>query len=360
MQAQSTKPIKTFTIGFEEDSYNEAPYASAVSHHLNTEHTEVILSAQDAMAVIPRLPSIYDEPFADASQIPTLLVSELARRQVTVSLSGDGGDELFGGYSRHLWGQTVWNRMNRFPLRLRRAASATLKSISPLTWDGLFTNTRGILPQRIRQRNPGDKLAKLADAIVTDSPEAMYSALVSGWKDPASVVLNADEPPIALTDRLQWANLADFTERMLFLDTVSYLPDDILVKVDRASMSESLEAREPLLDHRVLEFAWSLPLSMKIRNGQGKWLLRQVAYKYVPPSLIDRPKAGFGVPINSWLRGPLRDWAEDLLAEDVLRRQGFLNPHTIRAVWQEHLAGRRNCDAMLWHVLMFQAWEANK
>ena len=360
MQAQSTKPIKTFTIGFNEGSYNEAHYASAVSQHLQSEHTEYTISPEDAIAVIPRLPSIFDEPFADASQIPTLLVSELARRQVTVCLSGDGGDELFGGYSRHLWGQTVWNRMNRVPFGLRRAASSAVKSISPRAWDSMYIRTRGILPQRIRQRNPGDKLAKLADAIVTDSPESMYSMLVSMWKDPASVVPNACEPQIPLTDRLQWANLTDFTQRMLFLDTITYLPDDILVIVDRASMSASLEAREPLLDHRVLEFAWSLPLRMKLRDGQGKWLLRQVLYKYVPQSIIDRPKAGFGIPVNDWLRGPLRDWSETLLAEDLLRRQGYLNPHPIRAIWQEHLVGRRNCDAMLWNVLMFQAWVANK
>lgn len=356
MQVQSSTPIRTFTIGFHEDSHDESLYASLVSRHLKTEHTELTLSAKDAMAVIPRLSSIYDEPFADVSQIPTLLVSELARRQVTVSLSGDGGDELFAGYSRHVWGRTVWKRMQRFSPGKRAIAASLLRSLSPQGWEKLFHLTRAILPKTIRQRNPGDKLAKLADAIITDSPEAMYSILVSHWKDPDILVPGACEPPIVLTDRRLWANRSDFTEEMLFLDTVSYLPDDILVKVDRASMAVSLEAREPLLDHRILEFAWTLPLHMKIRNGQGKWLLRQVLYRYVPQKLIERPKAGFGVPIDSWLRGPLKDWAEALLAEDLIRRQGYFDPAMVRKAWSEHLTGQYNRQEMLWNILIFQSW----
>jgi asparagine synthase (glutamine-hydrolysing) len=360
MQVQSPRPVKSFTIGFNEASYNEANYAKEISRHLNTEHTELIVSPQDAMAVIPMLPSIFDEPFADASQIPTFLVSELARRQVTVSLSGDGGDELFAGYSRHLWGQTVWSRMGRVPMAARKVTSAALNSISPRSWDNLFERTQGIQPVRIRQRNPGDKLVKLADAVLADSPEAMYSVLVSAWKDSEAVVLNGTGTTATLMDRSLAYNSCSITEQMLFLDTVTYLPDDILVKVDRSSMSVGLEAREPLLDHRLVEFAWSLPLNMKLRNGRGKWLLRQVLQKYVPPSMIDRPKAGFGVPLNGWLRGPLRDWAEDLLSEDVLNSQGYLNSKPIRKLWQEHLNGRRNGDARLWNVLMFQSWYASQ
>jgi len=242
----------------------------------------------------------------------------------------------------------------------RKVTSAALNSISPRSWDNLFERTQGIQPVRIRQRNPGDKLVKLADAVLADSPEAMYSVLVSAWKDSEAVVLNGTGTTATLMDRSLAYNSCSITEQMLFLDTVTYLPDDILVKVDRSSMSVGLEAREPLLDHRLVEFAWSLPLNMKLRNGRGKWLLRQVLQKYVPPSMIDRPKAGFGVPLNGWLRGPLRDWAEDLLSEDVLNSQGYLNSKPIRKLWQEHLNGRRNGDARLWNVLMFQSWYASQ
>lgn len=356
MQAQSDIPIKTFSIGFNESEYNEANYAKAVAQHLGTDHTELYITPEQAMAVIPRLPTLYDEPFADSSQIPTFLVSELARQYVTVSLSGDGGDELFAGYNRYLRGQSIWNMIGWMPKRMRSAASGMLTAISPQTWTSIFQKMNYILPGKIKQQNPGDKLHKLSEILDVDDPETMYRRLVSHWKDPSSIVLGACEPPTVLTDRSRWADLPDFVQRMMFLDTVTYLPDDILVKVDRASMGVSLEARVPLLDHRVMEFAWRLPMSMKIRNGQSKWLLRQVLYKYVPRELIERPKMGFGVPIDSWLCGPLREWAEVLLDEKRLREEGFFNPAPIREKWAEHLSGKRNWQYYLWDVLMFQAW----
>lgn len=356
MQAQSDIPIKTFSIGFHESEYNEANHAKAVAQHLGTDHTELYITPEQAMAVIPRLPTLYDEPFADSSQIPTYLVSELARRYVTVSLSGDGGDELFAGYKRYFLGQSIWNKIGWMPKRMRHAASGMLTTISPQTWTSIFQKMKPVLPEKIKQQNPGDKLHKLSEILDVDDPETMYRRLVSHWKDPSSIVLGACELPTAFTDRSRWADLPDFTQRMMFLDTVTYLPDDILVKVDRASMGVSLEARVPLLDHRVMEFAWRLPMSMKIRNGQSKWLLRQVLYKYVPRELIERSKMGFGVPIDSWLRGPLREWAEVLLDEKRMHEEGFFNPAPIREKWAEHLSGKRNWQYYLWDVLMFQAW----
>lgn len=356
MQAQSTRPVRTFTIGFHEGGYNEAESAAEVARRLGTDHTELYVTPAEAMAVIPRLPALYDEPFADASQIPTFLVSQLARRHVTVSLSGDGGDELFGGYNRYFWGRSIWRKVGWLPAAWRRTAARTLTAVSPESWDTGFRALGPFLPGRLRQRNPGDKLHKLAQVLAVSDPEALYRGLISQWHDPAAVVPGAGEPPTTLTDRSQWANLDDFTLQMMYLDTVTYLPDDILVKVDRASMGVSLEARVPLLDHRVVEFAWRLPLAMKIRDGQGKWLLRQVLYQYVPREIMERPKMGFGVPIDAWLRGPLRDWAETLLDAKRLQEEGLFHPQPIRTRWTEHLSGQRNWQYSLWGVLMFQAW----
>lgn len=356
MQAMSSRPVKSFTIGFREESYNEAQHARAVAKHLGTDHTELIVSPEEAMAVIPRLPHLYDEPFADASQIPTFLVSQLARQSVTVSLSGDGGDELFGGYNRYFWGRSLWNRMGKIPRGLRSAGAGVMHAVSPSVWDSLFKLAGPMLPSRARQRNPGDKIGKLAEIMGAEGPDALYLGLISHWKQPTQLVEGSQEPPTPFTDRSQWADLDDFTLRMMYLDTVSYLPDDILVKVDRASMGVSLEAREPLLDHRILEFAWQLPMNMKIRDGKGKWLLRQALYKYVPHELIERPKTGFGVPIDEWLRGPLRDWAESLLGESALKRNGVFQPAPIRKKWAEHLSGRHNWQYYLWNILMAQAW----
>jgi asparagine synthase (glutamine-hydrolysing) len=356
MQAQSQRPVKTFTIGFHEGEYNEAEHAKAVARHLGTDHTELYVTPEQAMAVIPRLPSLYDEPFADSSQIPTFLVSELARRHVTVSLSGDGGDELFGGYNRYSWAVALWNRLQRVPAPIGVLAARALTALPPARWNTVFNWLKPITPERLRYGNPGDKLHKLASLLTSRQPEAIYRRLISHWDDPSTLVLNGDEPATAITDAKEWLDSSDFEQRMMYLDTITYLPDDILVKVDRAAMGVSLETRVPMLDHRVLEFAWRLPLTMKIREGQGKWLLRQVLHRHVPKKLIERPKMGFGVPIDQWLRGPLRDWAEDYLSEDRLRREGYFHPAPIREKWAEHLSGRRNWSYYLWDVLMFQAW----
>jgi asparagine synthase (glutamine-hydrolysing) len=356
MQAQSTRPVKTFSIGFEEEAYDEAKYARAVAAHLGTEHTELYVTAQEAISVIPRLPEIYDEPFSDSSQIPTILVSRLARKDVTVTLSGDGGDELFCGYIRYFWGRSIWNKIGRVPHGMRNFAGAALKAISPASWDSLLGGVTRLMPSTRLGEITGDRVHKLANVLAVRSSEALYHGLVSHWDDPDSVVHGSREPQTVLTDRVRWAALDDFTQRMMYLDSVTYLPDDILVKVDRATMSVGLEARVPLLDHRLVEFAWRVPLSMKIRKEQGKWLLRQVLYRYVPRELIERPKMGFGVPIDSWLRGPLRDWAEDLLTEKRLRADGYFDPGAIRRKWSEHLSGSRNWQYWLWDILMFQAW----
>lgn len=356
MQAQSNRPVKTFTIGLNEAGYNEAEHAKAVARHLGTEHTELYISPQEAMDVIPKLPTLYDEPFSDSSQIPTFLVSQMARRHVTVSLSGDAGDELFGGYNRYFLGRKIWNKIRIVPRPFRGLAAKMITSVSPQRLDRVAETFSSIMPGEVRAGRAGDKLHKLAEIIDKESPEALYKELVSHWKTPSSVVLDSHEPTTVISDRSQWADLDDFTLKMMYLDTMTYLQDDILVKVDRAAMGVSLETRVPFLDHRVVEFAWQLPLSMKIRDGQGKWILRQVLHKYVPKEMIERPKMGFGVPIDTWLRGPLRDWAEDLLNENRLRQEGFFEPSPIREKWAEHLSGKRNWQYHLWDVLMFQTW----
>lgn len=352
MQAQSMRPVKTFSIGFHEADYNEAPYAAAVARHLGTEHTELYVSSGDALAVIPRLPSLYDEPFADSSQIPTFLVSELARRHVTVSLSGDGGDELFGGYPRYFWGRRVWGPVSWMPSSLRVALGSGIITLSPRTWTRMFQPFHATIPIAMI----GDKLHKLAEILKADTPDIFYLGLLSMWKEPTVLVPGSSEPVTDVTDRSRWPRLENFIQRMMALDLMTYLPDDILTKVDRASMAVSLEARVPLLDHRVVEFIWRLPLSMKIRRGRSKYLLRRVLNRYVPRHLIERPKMGFCVPMDSWLRGPLKDWAEGLLDERRLRDQGLLNPSPIREKWTEHLSGARNWPYHLWNVLMLQAW----
>lgn len=356
MQAQRPEPIRTFTIGFHVDAYDEAVHARAVARHLGTDHTELYVTPAEAMSVIPDLPALYDEPFADSSQIPTYLVSRMARSHVTVSLSGDAGDELFGGYDRYFLGRRIWNRVGWIPGGLRRAGARMLAALPPEQWEGLFARVGPLLPRAVRHRNPGDKVHKLAEVLGAAGPEDFYRGLVSHWRNPASLVVDGVEPATMLTLPGEWPRLDSFTERMMYLDSVSYLPDDILVKVDRAAMGVSLETRVPLLDPALIEFAWRLPLAMKVRNGTGKWLLRQVLYRYVPPELIERPKMGFGVPIDSWLRGPMREWAESLLDVRRLRNEGWFDPAPIRAAWADHLSGRRNLQYLLWDVLMFQAW----
>jgi asparagine synthase (glutamine-hydrolysing) len=356
MQAQSAEPVRTFSIGFHETAYNEAPYAKAVAKHLGTAHTELYVTPEEAMAVIPRIPTLYDEPFADPSQIPTFLVSQLARRDVTVSLSGDAGDELFAGYANYFWGLRIWRLIGWMPRSLRALSAGGLARLSPASWESLFRMIEPIFPKHLRQRNLGLKLRVLADLLPAECAETLYRAILTHWDAPGSLVIGASEPPTPLTDRTQWGNFPDLLRRMMYSDAMMYLPDDILVKVDRASMGVSLEARVPLLDHRVVEFAWQLPVSMKVRDGRGKWILRQVLSQYVPAALIDRPKMGFGVPIGAWLRGPLKEWAEALLDEKRLKDQGLLNPDPIRDKWGEHLSGTMNWEIPLWDVLVFQAW----
>ena len=348
MQAQSDRPVRTFTIGFNEAGYNEAEHAKAVARHLATDHTELYVSPRQALEIIPRLPALYDEPFSDSSQIPTFLVSQLTRQHVTVSLSGDAGDELFGGYNRYFIVMDYLRKLKRLPPYARRSLAWAIEAIPLSVWDALMRMAR------IERR--AEKIRKTVEILGAPNPEFIYRGRVSHWQHPSDLVIGATEPPTVLTDRAAWPDLADFEHRMMYLDAVSYLPDDILVKVDRAAMSVSLETRAPFLDHRVVEFAWRLPLSMKIRNGRGKWILRELLYKHVPKELVDRPKMGFGVPIDSWLRGPLRDWAEALLSESRLQQEGVFNPGPIRRKWEEHLNGRCNWQYHLWDVLMFQAW----
>lgn len=356
MQTQSSKPIKTFTIGFNEDGHNEAPYARSVAAHLGTDHTELYVSADDALNVIPRLPKMYDEPFADSSQIPTFLVSQLASQHVTVSLSGDGGDELFAGYNRYTLTAQLWGKIRRLPSAVRTAIASGLLAVPAQVWNNLSRPITPILPPSLRQANMGDKLHKGAHVLGASGMDELYRGLVSLWTNPADVVPGAVEPATPLTSLPPPLRDVTGVQRMMALDAVTYLPDDILAKVDRAAMSVSLETRTPLLDHRVFEYAWSMPQAMKSRQGQTKWPLRQILYKHVPRELIERPKAGFAIPIDRWLRGPLRDWAEAQLDEQRIQREGYLDPAPIRTRWQEHLSGRRNWGAHLWTVLMFQAW----
>ncbi|MES2300366.1 MAG: asparagine synthase (glutamine-hydrolyzing) [Pseudomonadota bacterium] len=358
MQAQSARPVKTFTIGFNEAAFNEAEHAKAVAKHLGTEHTELYVTPEQAMDVISRLPALYDEPFSDSSQIPTFLVSQLARQHVTVSLSGDAGDELFCGYGRYQETVDRWNLIRPLPLPLRTLAARTLTSVSPQSWNRVAGGVRALLPRSLAFANMGDKLHKGAGVLESASCAALYRRMLAHWPDPAAVVRGGFVPPTLLgEDGPPERTLGDI-EHMMLVDMLSYLPDDILVKVDRAAMGVSLETRVPFLDHRVVEFAWRLPQSMKVRDGQNKWALRQVLYRHVPRALIDRPKMGFGVPIGDWLRGPLRDWAEDLLSEERLRRENIFDPEPVRRKWNEHLSGQRDWKYHLWDILMFQAWFA--
>ena len=351
MQAQSPRPVETFTIGFAEDGYDEARYAKEVARHLGTAHTELYVTPDEAREVIPSLPDLYDEPFADSSAIPTFLVSRMARRQVTVSLSGDGGDELFGGYSWYPRNARVWDQVRRLPRALRRTtagALAAVESRSPRRPGGAGRLARFLSPERV------GKLATLLGH--ADEPEDVHWALLARWDGRPPVVLGTAEAQAAPPGWEAHPGLEDVPLRLMLTDLLTYLPDDIFAKVDRASMGVSLEARAPFLDHRVVEFALRVPTGMKIRAGKGKWLLRQVLYRHVPRELIERPKMGFTVPVGAWLRGPLRGWAEELLDEGRLRREGYLDPRPIRKRWDEHLSGRRDRADDLWAALMFQAW----
>ena len=329
MQAESASPVRSFSVGFTEPAYDEAPFAKAVAQHLGTHHTELIVTEEDIAAVIPSIPAMYDEPFADSSQIPTHLVCALARHDVTAALSGDGGDELFGGYRRYFIGQRLLRGFSAVPPFLRPSAGAVLGAV------------------------PDERVRKIGRVLRANDPDALYFELVSHW---SNITTNGYQAQTPLLRRGEWPALHDPVERMMFFDQISYLPDDILAKMDRASMAVSLESREPLLDYRLIEFAWTLPLSMKVRAGKGKRVLRRVLSRYVPDALIDRPKMGFGIPLEKWLRGQMREWAESLLDESSIRAQGLLDPVPVRKKWQEHLAGTHDWKYHLWAVLMLQAW----
>ncbi len=352
MQQQSNDPVKTFTIGFSENDYNEAKYAKKIASHLGTDHSELYVSSKTAMEVIPKLPSIYDEPFSDSSQIPTFLVSQLASQQVNVALSGDGGDELFCGYNRYKLTEDRSKKFNMIPSILRKILAKGIKSIPQNDWYSLFK----VLPGLDKNNNFGYKMHKGANALETKNLTDMYYTLFSHWQNPTEAVLNSNEPSTLLTTLMPKLKGLNSQQKMMALDLLTYLPDDILVKVDRAAMASSLETRVPLLDHKLIEYVWKIPHSLKLRNGDGKWILKQVLNKYVPENLTDRPKMGFAIPLHSWLRGPLRDWAENLLNEKRLMQEGYFNPELIREKWDQHICNKKNWQHDLWNVLMFQAW----
>jgi len=348
MQEAASKPVKTFTIGFEADRFDEARYAREVAAHLGTEHTEERLSEQMALDIIPSLGTMFDEPFADSSQIPTFLVSQIARKHVTVCLSGDGGDELFGGYSRYHIAESLHAKLGKLPRALRGAMAAGMKATPAAVWQALG-KLRG-------ERAGGEKAHRLAEMLRFDSDQVLYRELISHWKRPSDLLVGAEEPGTVLLDSGLQQELPEFFERMMLLDTQTYLCDDILTKVDRASMAVSLEARVPLLDHRIYEFAWKLPRDIRVGAAPGKTLLRQILGRYVPREMFERPKQGFAVPVGDWLKGPLRDWAESLLNEEALSQSGLIRPEPVQQVWQDHLSGRRDRHHYLWDVLMFQSW----
>lgn len=351
MQKQSLKPIQTFTIGFREESFNEASQAKLVAQHLGTLHTELYVTAKEARDVIPLLPSMFDEPFADPSQIPTYLISRLAKSQVTVGLSGDGGDEFFGGYNRYVWVNRIWKNLHSIPLPVRKLVSSSLELLSPEVTSNLLRIANKNLP------NQADKIKKIISVLGAPSPEYMYVDLLSHWKTPDDVVIHGFESTKIVNQLPENLKNISITEKMMLLDQLSYLPDDVLAKVDRASMRTSLEVRAPLLDdHQTIEFSYRIPMHMKIRNGEGKWILKQLLNRYIPQALTERPKMGFGVPISSWLRGPLRNWANDLLSETKLHQDGFFNASIIQKKWHEHSSGSKDWQYELWIILMFQAW----
>ena len=343
-QAEGAATVKTFTIGFGEAGFDESAAAEQVARHLGTDHASIALTAEEAQASIPELPRCFDEPFADSSQLPMVLVSRFARQAVTVALSGDGGDEVFGGYNRYAWADRHWPRLGDVPATLRRIGAAAIEAVPPRLWDMLAS---GLV------RQPGEKFHKLASVMTADDIEEVHRRLISHGVDAADVVIGGAEHP---SSHATPAGLDDPVERMQYLDTLTYLPDDILTKVDRATMSVGLEARVPLLDHEVVEFAWCLPLSLKVAEGTGKRVLREVLGRHLPSALFERPKSGFAVPLDAWLRGPLREWVDDLLPEETLRQQGYFDPAVVGAWWREHQSGRRNRHHALWNVLMFQGW----
>jgi asparagine synthase (glutamine-hydrolysing) len=353
MQARSRRPVKTFTVGFDEKGFDEAPHAAAVANYLGTDHQEIRVSTERTQAIIPKLSSTYDEPFADPSQIPTSIVCQIARQSVTVALSGDGGDELFGGYDRYVWGAHLQRLAESVPGFMLRATSGALCAVPVEQWNRI--GEQWPLNRCFSQLGP--KMHKLAAALAgARSIDTFHRSLSGEWSSTAIPLCSACAPPTKFDQVKIAPEISHPEHRMMFLDAVTYLPDDILVKMDRAAMAVSLETRVPMLDHRVAEVAWRLPLSMKIRKGRGKWILRKVLNRYLPAPVIERPKAGFTVPLGEWLRGPLRDWAEALLSEQRLLSEGYLNAAIVRDIWQEHISEKRDWSSKLWHILMFQAW----
>ena len=361
MQAQSSKPVKTFTIGFDEMDFNEASHASAVAQHIGTEHNEIFLTDDDARAVIPKLPWLYDEPFADSSQIPTHLVCRAAREQVTVALSGDGGDEMFGGYNRHIHGHKLWQTMSFTPSIMRSFIGQVIKTVPNNTWDKVGEFYNFIKSGRTGISNLSLKMQMLGDRFsFIKSFDDLYLNMISIWTEPEKLLkTNVQEPSSILNDEICKFGSEDPTIKMIIQDIRTYLPDDILCKVDRASMGVSLETRAPFLDKDVIRLASRLPINMKIRNGYGKWALRKVLYRYVPQEIFNRPKKGFAIPLGKWLRGPLRDWADDLLSVERLISDDLFNTDVIRKIWNEHLSLKKDRSTMLWAILMFQAWNSS-
>ena len=357
MQIQSSSPIKTFSIGFQERGYDEAQHAAAVAKYLGTEHTELYVSDSDARSIIPQLPDIYDEPFADPSQIPTFLVSKLAREHVTVALSGDGGDELFAGYNRYVFVARFWQRLQLMPLSMRRMAAHGLLSAKPEAWDIFFKHATPFLPRNLVPALPGQKMHKIASILPSSTLLSVHSQLVAQWANPQTLLNpNWYHKGLLWQDQLSPYEGLSAAQQQMVWDTQTYLVDDILTKVDRASMRVGLEARVPLLDHNVVEFAWRIPMSMKLKDGSGKWLLKQLLYRHVPQALVERPKMGFSVPVDAWLRGTLREWAETYLAEDRVRSEGFFDARVVRQTWEQHLKAEIDAGGPIWTLLMFQIW----
>jgi asparagine synthase (glutamine-hydrolysing) len=360
MQAQSSRKVRTFTIGSKDAAYDESGVARAVARHLGTDHTEMIVSPEDVIDLVHQMPQVYSEPFADLSQLPTYLVSQLARSQVTVALSGDAGDEVFGGYNRYLAGARLWGMTRKVPGPVRRVASRLMEGVPAGNWDSVFALLGPAIQSKLRSRTPGASIHKFAQAMRQDSDQEYYLALISRWKNPSEVLVAGGHRPLPLNLEVLWQQGEElglsFIERMMMIDTATYMSDDVLVKVDRAAMAQGLETRIPFLDHELVELVWSLPLEMKVKDGTGKLILREILAHHVPPAMVNQPKSGFGIPVGPWLRDALRPWAEELLSKKALEEDGIFDAKAVRTLWKRHLSGQANAEALLWPILMFQAW----